>query len=184
MRLYHISDQPGIGLFEPRTGGHGFEDEAVVWAIDEEHLPNYLLPRDCPRVTFFAREDSDPEDIRRLMCGGSASRVIAVEWAWLERIRAERLHCYEIDSGTFARADEIAGYYVSRDAVKPTAVREIDDVLSELARCDVELRLMPSLWQLREEVIGSSLSFSIIRMRNAGSTPAGFVSKYPLPTPR
>ncbi len=28
--LYHISDCAGIELFEPRTGGQGFEDEALV----------------------------------------------------------------------------------------------------------------------------------------------------------
>ncbi len=44
--LYHVSDAPGIRLFEPRRGGHGFEDEAVVWAIDKDHPPNYLLPRE------------------------------------------------------------------------------------------------------------------------------------------
>jgi len=68
-----------------------------VWAVDEEHLPNYLLPRDCLRVTFYAGKDSDPGDIERIMSGTSAERVIAVESRWLSRIRQERLYRCEFD---------------------------------------------------------------------------------------
>jgi hypothetical protein len=39
---------------------------------------------------------------------------------------------------------------------------------------------MPSLWELRDQVIGSSLDFSIIRMRNAAPPMNGYVPKYPL----
>jgi hypothetical protein len=46
--LFHISEEPGIELFEPRVSeGRG----PVVWAIDADRLRNYLLPRECPRVT-------------------------------------------------------------------------------------------------------------------------------------
>jgi len=54
--LYHVSEYSHIERFEPRPppcSGVG-PVESVVWAIDEEHLHNYLLPRDCPRVTFYA----------------------------------------------------------------------------------------------------------------------------------
>ena len=54
-RLYHVSDQPGIPLFEPRPvrAGHPRGDlPPVVWAVGERLLHNYLLPRDCPRVTL------------------------------------------------------------------------------------------------------------------------------------
>lgn len=180
-RLYHVSDQSNIALFEPRTGGQGFEHEAVVWAIDEAHMPNYLLPRDCPRVTFFANENSDPADVERLLGGTSAKRVIAIESIWLPRIREEPLYRYEFDMQGFASVDGIAGYYVSREAVTPVAETEIADALDELLTHDVELRVMSSLWKLREAVIHSTLGFSLIRMRNAQPPAEGDDAYHPLP---
>jgi len=32
----------------------GFSEPELVWAIDGDHLRNYLVPRDCPRVTYYA----------------------------------------------------------------------------------------------------------------------------------
>jgi hypothetical protein len=60
-----------------------------------------------------------------------------------------------------------AGYYISRSPVIPRSVSPIDDLLGELLAYDVELRVMPSLWRLRDAVVASTLQFSIIRMRNA-----------------
>lgn len=179
-KVYHISDQPGIALFEPRplpSGGDG----VAVWAIDHEHLPNYLLPRDCPRVTFFAQKDSDPTDVERLLGGTSAARVVAIESGWLPRWRTTRLYRYEFDAGTFSLIDETAGYYTSPEAVKPLAETAIDDVVGELLLHDVELRVMPSLWKLRESVIHSTLGFSLIRMRNAQPPAEGYEAYHPLP---
>jgi len=61
--------------------------------------------------------------------------------------------------------------YVSRKAVAPWGVTPITDVLMELTRRDVELRVMPSLWPLHDAVVASTLQFSIIRMRNAAPHP-------------
>ena len=68
--LYHVSDQPDIPLLEPRPvrPHHPRQNmPPVVWAIGERLLHNYLLPRDCPRVTFYAAVDSDPADVARLL---------------------------------------------------------------------------------------------------------------------
>jgi len=67
--------------------------------------------------------------------------------------------------------DAGAGYYVSREAVSPQGVTPITDLLAELTRRDVELRVTPSLWPLRDAVAASTLQFSIIRMRNAAPRP-------------
>lgn len=164
--LYHVSDQPGIAIFEPRESRLG-QLESLVWAIDLKHLPNYLLPRDCPRVTFAAGPDTSKHDIERFIKPVSASRVIAVESAWLSRISKGRLYVYELSSPHFELQDECAGYYVSPVAVKPNAERCVDNLFEELFRHDIELRVMKSLWDLWDEVIASSLEYSIIRMRNA-----------------
>jgi hypothetical protein len=63
--------------------------------------------------------------------------------------------------------DECAGYFGSRVTVEPVGVEVLDDLVAELRKRGVELRLGSSLWPLRDAVIASSLRFSVIRMRNA-----------------
>ena len=182
MNLYHISETPDIKFFEPRPAQErsGVEGE-VVWAIDREHLPNYLLPRDCPRVTFRAIEASSVKDVEQLVGPGNPKRVIAIESGWVERVLAQRLVCYEFDSQSFELHDKGAGYWVSRQGIAPQSEREIVTPLVTLLEEEIELRIMPSLWELREAVANSSLEFSIIRMRNASPPPEGFASAYRVP---
>jgi hypothetical protein len=85
-------------------------------------LHNYLLPRDCPRVTYYANAATTPADRRAFVCP---------------------------------------------HMVTPIAHREVPDPLCALADRHVELRVLSSLWPLRDAVVDSSLAFSIIRMRNA-----------------
>ena len=137
----------------------------VVWAIDADRLRNYLVPRDCPRVTYYAGSETTDGDVRRFL--GSSTAVVAIEREWFERLRSCRLYCYHLPPETFECVDECAGFFVSRVAVIPTCVEVVDDPVSELQRRGVELRVAPNLWQLRDAVVASSLQFSIIRMRNA-----------------
>jgi hypothetical protein len=51
--------------------------------------------------------------------------------------------------------------------VQPTWVEIIDDAIAALMRRRVELRVLPTLWPLRDAVLESSLQFSMIRMRHA-----------------
>ncbi|MFL5803309.1 MAG: DUF6886 family protein [Roseiflexaceae bacterium] len=166
--LYHISDTPGITRFDPRPAPPTSRQVgSMVWAIDHAHLHNYLLPRDCPRVTFYALPKSTAEDIARLMAGTSARYVVAIESGWMPRVLAERLYIYDLPGDTFTLLDAGAGYYISHEPVVPRAVTTLDDLLSALLAHDVELRVMPSLWKLCDAVVTSTLQFSMIRMRNA-----------------
>lgn len=168
-RLFHASEDPNIQLFEPRPApspGSGLEGEAV-WAVSESHLPNYLLPRDCPRVTFAAAAKTTEEDRRRFLTGDPHSRVIALEEGWLPRIRSCELYLYEFSPTTFECLDPGAGYYVSRVPVKPISRTLISDLLSELENRSAVVRFLPNLWELRDAVASSTLEFSIIRFRNA-----------------
>jgi hypothetical protein len=160
--LFHVSEERGIELFEPRASNDG---DAVVWAIDADRLRNYLVPRDCPRVTFYAGPATASTDIERFL--GPSKAVIAIEEAWIERVLSCRLYCHHMARLTFECIDECAGYFVSRVPVAPTCVEVIDDVLAELTHRGVELRIVADLWPLRDAVVSSSLRFSIIRMRNA-----------------
>jgi len=48
-RIFHISEQAGINIFEPRPSPSHFEAITgnVIFGITGELLHNYLLPRDC-----------------------------------------------------------------------------------------------------------------------------------------
>jgi hypothetical protein len=161
--LFHVSEEPGVERFEPRASE--YVAEPAVWAIDAEHLRNYLVPRECPRVTYYANSETTEADVERFL--GATTAVVAVENGWLEQLRSRRLYCYHLPPKTFECVDECAGYFVSRVPVVPERVEIFDDPLAELLRRGVELRFVPNLWPLRDAVVASTLRFSIIRMRNA-----------------
>ena len=167
MIVFHVSEEPDIEVFEPRNAAT--TDERVVWGIDKDHLRNYLVPRDCPRVTYSAGPGTTVADRERFL--GSSAAVLAIETAWFERMRSCRLHCYHLPGDTFELADECAGYFVSRVPVKPSRVQVIDNPVAAILERGVELRVQPSLWALRDAVIESTLAFSIIRWRNATPQP-------------
>ena len=81
--------------------------EPVVWALDAAHLRNYLLPRDCPRVTFYAGPQTTEADRARFLRGSAA--VIVIEDGWLSRLRACRLYCYHLPAEPFECVDDCAG---------------------------------------------------------------------------
>jgi len=168
-KLYHISEEAVINIFEPRPSPSFFEQvqDNVVFAITEKLLHNYLLPRNCPRVSFYKGEGTSAKDIDRFFAHTSAEFVMAVENAWLQKIAATTIYCYELPAETFTLLDECAGYYVSRKAIVPVSVRPVTNILDELLYRNIELRLVPSLWPLADAVKASTLQFSLIRMRNA-----------------
>jgi hypothetical protein len=161
--LFHVSEESGIERFEPRASEYA--GEPVVWAIDADRLRNYLVPRECPRVTYYAGCETTVADVERFL--GSSPAVVAVESGWLEQLRSCRLYCYHLPPETFECLDECAGYFVSRVPVVPALVEVFDDPIAELLRGGVELRFVPNLWTLRDAVVASTVRFSLIRMRNA-----------------
>src|SRR5712664_1672547 len=124
--LFHVSETCGIERFEPRSS-EGSTDP-VVWAIDADRLRNYLVPRECPRVTYYAGRETTARDVERFL--GSRTAVIAIEREWFERVRLCRLYCYHLPPETFECVDECAGYFVSRVPVVPVYVERIDDAVS------------------------------------------------------
>ena len=67
--LFHVSEQADIRVFHPRLFRTAPHAGPVVWAIDALKLPNYLVPRDCPRVTFGASAATTVEDRQRFGVG-------------------------------------------------------------------------------------------------------------------
>jgi len=161
--LFHVSEDPSIAEFVPRVSKH--TASPVVWAVNSEKLRNYLVPRQCPRVTYYAGPETTAADTERFL--GASSVVVAVESRWWERIRSCRLYCYHLRPDTFQCIDECAGYFVSRHAQRPVQVQLIEDAVGALLARDVELRIVPELYTFRDAVVASTLQFSIIRMCNA-----------------
>jgi hypothetical protein len=168
-RLFHISEQPGISIFTPRPSPSHFDNitSDVVFAISEQLLHNYLLPRDCPRVTFYAGTNTTDEDKRLFMGNTTAGYVIAVENNWYQQIKQTTLFCYEFAPDDFMLIDECAGYYISYKPALPIAVAVIDDIMAALLHRNIELRFMPALIGIADAVRNSTLQFSLIRMRSA-----------------
>lgn len=161
--LFHVSEEPDIERFEPRSSDS--TDGLVVWAIDDAHLRNYLLPRDCPRVTFATGPHTTANDTTRFL--GESSSIIAIESDWIERLRNTRLYCYGFDPASFSCRDAGAGYFVSREPAVPVSMEAIASPHAELRARGVDLRVLPELWSLHDAVVASTLEFSMIRMRNA-----------------
>ena len=161
--LFHVSEQPAIGQFVPRPSK--YTQEPVVWAVDDEKIRNYLVPRDCPRVTYYADSRTVPADSERFL--GTSAAVVAIEASWWPRIRLFSLYCYHLPSDTFECLDECAGYFVSREPVRPLHVEIIEDPIAAMLARGVELRILPTLGPLRDSIVASTLQFSMIRMRNA-----------------
>lgn len=169
MRLFHVSEEPNIEVFNPRTPTRNDLNKNVglVWAIDEERLPNFLTPRDCPRVTYHFGKNTSDCDKNKFFTSSSVKHVVVIENNWFERMKNTTLYLYEFDISEFELQDEIAGYYVSKAPQIPISKHQVSDLFSELIQRNVEIRITDNLWKIADEVKESTLNWSLCRMNNA-----------------
>jgi hypothetical protein len=146
---------------QPSPPSTPYEGQPWVWAVDETHLANYLLPRDCPRVCWATPSEQLPP------LGSPAQRVIAIENGWSGRLLTAGLHVHELDPSQFVLLDPAAGYWVSDEKALVCDLWPLDDCFAAIAERQVELRLTPSLWPYLDAVVAHCAEFSAIRMRNA-----------------
>ena len=78
----------------------------------------------------------------------------------------------EIAAGLDDDAAAILQVLLAEDEGLDTVERTVNDCLAALAGRGVEIRVLPSLWNLHDAVVQSSVSYSIIRMRNASPRSA------------
>jgi len=167
MRLFHVSEEPDITRFEPRLPTRDVgKDVGLVWAVDEARLPNFLTPRNCPRVAYHANKQTTESDLNHFFTSTSRHCVI-VENTWFSTIAKTTLFVYEFDPKNFCLLDDVAGYYVSEHIETPVHIRRVEDVFAEHFARDVELRFVNNLWQMAERVQKSTLGWSLCRMRYA-----------------
>lgn len=171
MRLFHVSEESNIEQFVPRIPYRQDMDKSkgLVWALTEESLPNWLTPRDCPRVGYRVADETTSEDISKFF-SSSSQHCVSIEHYWYERMAKTTLYIYEFDATNFY-FDEIAGFYVSDKIEKPIAVVKYSDLFEELFKRNIEVRIVNNLWSLAEKVKNSSLKWSLCRMGNAQPNP-------------
>src|SRR5882724_8593623 len=109
--LFHISEDPRIKIFEPLPAAFYADTlrHDVVFAICSKLLHNYLLPRNCPRVTYYAGPGTSEADKKKFFGLSTAEYIIAVESKWLLPIQRTTLYCYKFRDDTFSLLDECAG---------------------------------------------------------------------------
>ena len=166
--LWHVSENPSIERFEPHLSATAISPEPRVWAVDTRHLPLYWFPRDCPRGTFWVDAGTTPFDAALL---AGSTRVHIVETGWLERMRTACVYAYRLDEGSFRPDDEVGGYWMSREPVRPVEIVELGDLVARHRAAAIELRVLDNLWPTWNRVVASSLEFSGIRLHNALPLP-------------
>ena len=68
--------------------------------VQRVHLNNtahrwlYWFPRDCPRATWCAGEETSDEDVERWLDGDRTRRVAVIEARWLERMHSVELYAH------------------------------------------------------------------------------------------
>jgi hypothetical protein len=164
--LHHFSEDASIELFEPRVSIANPNQPPAVWAIDAEHAPLYWFPRECPRVAVWSRTDGERRALRRRF-QTTAGRLHALELAWLERMRTTTLYRYDLPPASFRQWGDVTGQYIADAAVEPVGVTVFDDLLAVHVEANIELRVVPSLWPLIDEVTEDEFDFSIVRKHNA-----------------
>jgi hypothetical protein len=168
MLLYHFSEEENIEYFEPRIINNQKEQIPLVWAIDEEHSINYYFPRECPRIIYYKDQDIMEKDDIKFFGNTVSKKIITLENNWIERINNTILYKYTFKEESFELNNAVAGYYVSKKTVKPIKIEKMNNLLDEIIKKDIEVRITPNLYPLRDAIIKSGIrNYSIIRFRNA-----------------
>ncbi|MGW5715730.1 DUF6886 family protein [Amycolatopsis sp. NPDC003865] len=166
--VLHFSEDPTITRFEPHVAATAQQPEAYVWAVGAERAPDYWFPRQCPRAMAWVVPSTTDAD--RAWLG--TDRVHAIEYGWLEAMRAVRLYAYRFAASSFRSFGEHAHAMVAESAVSALGLPEpVGDLLGLHEEAGIELRVLPNLWRFVDAVAESSLGFSGIRLRNARPRP-------------
>jgi hypothetical protein len=164
--LYHFSEDAHIARFVPHVPRTNPSHAAAVWAIDAEHAPLYWFPRACPRIAIWPRNPRERTEFEARFVT-SASRLHAIESAWLDSMRTVQIYRYEFDASGFTPWADANGQWISHSEVAPLSVTPMRDLLDVHVQAAIELRIVPSLWPLHDIALGDEFDFSMVRMHNA-----------------
>ena len=162
--LWHFSEDPAIEVFVPHHHELHSLDEPLVWAVDSLDRWLYWFPRDCPRATWCASEETSDEDVAHWLDGDRSRRIAVIESRWLERMHTVELYAYRLPPETFEPWDK---FFISRETVVPAELVALGDLVERHANGGTELRVESALYPLWDEIVATTLDFSGIRLRNA-----------------
>lgn len=167
MRLFHVSEESDIKQFEPRIPTRTDLDpkKGLVWAINEKCLPNFLTPRNCPRVCYHVGEHTSEADKLTYFSSKSCLHVVVIEHKWFEVMQNTKLYLYEFNASEFSLLDENAGYFISEKTRIPIRKIAVANLFDEHFRRNVELRLVDNLWDISREIQKTTLNWSLCRMK-------------------
>jgi len=168
-QVLHFSEDPGIQEFVPHVAATARQRASYVWAVDGQQAPSYWFPRQCPRTMAWVTARSTEPDAERILGPGGGSRVHAIEYRWLERMRTARLFAYRLPAAGFAPFGSPEPHaQVSTRTVRPLGPAEpVGDLFALHEEAGIQLRVLPRLDLFWAAVVASSLGFSGIRLRNA-----------------
>jgi hypothetical protein len=168
--LFHASHESGIKAFYPRLppAPEVGQVNPCVWSTSYPFLANYLAPRDCPRIIFGRGPTTTKADVDRFIGKSKAARIVIIEKDWRSRMETMPIWIYAFEAGLHWNLfDPNSGVYVSEISVVPERRHRIASPAEALAAHGAELREVDNLWPMIEAITRSTLSFSIIRKRNA-----------------
>ncbi len=171
-QVLHFSEDPSIARFVPHLAATAWQPGEYVWAVDSGHCPAYWFPRQCPRAMAWTTPDTSDQDRDRIIGPGCGTRVHAVEYGWLERMRTVELYAYRFDAAAFRPFGDDGAAVVATEPVVPLGPAErVGDLFELHEEAGISLRVLPRLWPFWDEVVRSSLAWSGIRLRNALPRP-------------
>jgi hypothetical protein len=131
--LWHFSEDPSLGRFQPRPPPGNPQAAPLVWAIDTRHAPTFWFPRDCPRGCIWPVSTTTAEDRERFFGQSDTGRIHVIEADWLDRMQSCRLYAYRLPATPFG-PHEVGGYWVAGQAVEAIERVVVDDLLGRHAR--------------------------------------------------
>ena len=160
MRLFHVSEESDIQVFAPRLPKRKDLNPNIglIWAIDEARLPNFLTPRNCPRVTYHTNAGTTDADRQRFFSSSGISHAVVIEREWFPIMKNTTLYLYEFDPTDFVLQDSVAGYYTAVTPQYPIKKHMLTDLFGELLKRNVEVRIIDNLWDIADAVKASTLN--------------------------
>jgi hypothetical protein len=170
--VLHFSEDPTITRFAPHVAATSSEKEPYVWAVGPDRCPDYWFPRACPRAMAWTGPRTTDADRERIVGAGCGERVHAIEYGWLEAMRAVALYAYRLPAASFRTIGSHAHALVADEPVTPLGPPEpVGDLLTLHDEAGIQVRLLPNLWPFWTEVTNSTMEWSGIRLRNARPAP-------------